>query len=206
MQNNSSFTDSNEFVSSILIAGRSADLHIDQISELQGLVAKVITGQVKRDDFPLLLINEVGVDRSTAVNIIEILNALVFEKIRQSLTDEDQPEATEVDTADTVDESHRDSILDEIENPTPVIPTVHTNKNIEVPKDILPKKEVSYPTNWMFPESKQSKPVEQSQSAPAAAKPNSFEQILKKPTQTSAPRNPIPAKNYGNDPYRESFE
>ncbi len=210
------YLSSKEFLNAVLFIGKSQNLHIDQIENIRVLAEKILHGELKRSNFIGTMRSELGIDYYSAVEVADMLNDSVFsrfrELMRESGTKEDNGEedtstASTLETPEEVDESHKDSILDEIENPTPIAPKIHKNENVEIRPDILPKKEVSYPTNWMFPGGKTtsntSESVKKTENPLGVVSNIQPKTILEKPTSTSAPKNPIPQKNYATDPYRE---
>lgn len=198
-----SFFDSTEFTNAIIFTGKSEELQIDQIENLRTLTIQVATGEVLRDNFVAEICDQLNITRESAVRIMETLNIFVFEKIRTYMRE--GTEEKEEQEPDEVDASHKDMLMDSIENPKPSAAKIHTE--VLVTKDPLPQKRVSYPTENLIPKTVPTvvpKKVEPPENLPQSSNP--FEKILQTPQYTSTPKNPVTQKPYSSDPYKEAIE
>lgn len=108
---------SDDYIISIQLIGSDFDLHLSNISELDKIVRRLASGQISGDDFEA----EVKSNMDIPDEDISKLAKVVDEKIMKPL------KANLVKISEGVHNETKDSILSEIENPTPSIKTPVVN-------------------------------------------------------------------------------
>jgi hypothetical protein len=169
-------------------------LMLDQISTLEVETMLVMIGLEPAEDFVDNLQKNLKIDEEKAINIANNINESVFKRIRHAMMEQDaEQENKEI--------LNKDSILWEIENPTPTAQTITqtpktTSALVETPKTQSNIPEIA-PTQTL-----------QKYTAPAPTK-NIIEKKLTEPTHI-APREievsltKLPPKPY-IDPYKEAI-
>ncbi|MEI7513459.1 MAG: hypothetical protein WCJ74_02455 [bacterium] len=169
-------------------------LMLDQISTLEIETMLVMIGLEPAEDFVDNLQANLKIDEEKAVNIANDINELIFKEIRHAMMEQDTGE----EKKETL---NKDSILWEIENPTP------TNQTIKPAVKIEEKPEEATKIQSNIPEIAPTQ-VLQKYTAPIATK-NIVEQKLTEPTHI-APKEievsltKLPQKT-PIDPYKEAI-
>lgn len=176
-------------------------LMLDQISSLELETMLVMIGLEPTEDFVENIQKNVGIkDVEKATDIAEDINTLIFDKIRQVMMEENEetPEKKE-------EVLSKDSILAEIEDPTPTFQpkTSSTPVNVEKIPENFPAIKVSQALENYIPPSLPVKSiVEQKLSEPTRIPPQQIEVSLKKLPEINSQTISSPQK-YTSDPYKE---
>ncbi len=169
-------------------------LMLDQISTLEIETMMVMIGLEPAEDFVDNLQENLKIDEKKAIDIANDVNESIFKEIRHAMMEQDTEEEGEEDGKETL---NKDSILWEIENPTPISQTI---------KPFI-KVEDAVKTQSNIPEIAPSQTL-QKYTAPISAK-NIVERKLTEathiePKEIEISLTKLPQKSSA-DQYRESF-
>jgi hypothetical protein len=155
-------------------------LHVDQTGSLYTEALLVLLGLQKIQDLPENLTSKVGIPGDSRDGILRDLDTEVFERIREAIKN---PQSALTPDEASLD---RNSVLDEIENPTPAVHPISAADQTR-PGPAKPK-EVTFP-----------------QKNPGDLVKNKLGQVVSMPPQRTNPQQTKP-KSQGSDPYREPIQ
>ena len=115
------FLFSDECIQAIESIGKKYNLLLDKVGELEDKIFLVIYGLIPANEFVGIIEAKLNLSEEDALRIGEEVNTLIFLKIRNILQDKPVESLKEIAKIISVSEPSRDSILAEIENPTPTI-------------------------------------------------------------------------------------
>ena len=174
------------------------NLMLDQVSSLEIETRLVMIGLEPGEDFVDNIIKNVGLKEDDAIAVAEDINDSIFGKIRKVMMEETKDESGE-------DELNKETILDEIENPTP-FPQIIQNQT-QTPEEkqksevVLKPNETKTIEAYTPPMMPTKSIVEQKLTAPTHIQPKEIQiPTSKLPSATST----TSAKAV--DPYREPTE
>lgn len=189
-----------EVITSINISNEIAKLKtkhrlmLDQVSTLEIETMLVMIGLEPADDFINNIKSNLGVDDDRAISIATDINELIFEKIRKAMMSLDESE----------EKLDRESILNEIENPTPTFPITKTEAPPQTPNSIPEIAPTQVIQKYAQVEPIKSV-VEKKLSEPTHTTPKETEVFLKKiPPTTNTSISSSQKRPF--DPYKEPIE
>lgn len=154
----------------------------------------VMDGSLHSDEFVDAIEEKLGIDTDEAIAITTEVNLDIFQAIRQAMQGQPsvKPSQQPVETPD------RDSILSEIENPTPTVHPIsaadQTIPGAAAPKEVVTDLVASKLTGTvMIPSQKINIPAQIPQNQPNSSAPQA----------APAPKPAAKPQSYGADPYRE---
>lgn len=167
--------------------GLRHNLHIDQAGILEQEITAVMRGNLHADEFVDSIEEKLGIETDEAIAITTEVNLDIFQAIRQAMQNQQSADSA-TEQPETPD---RESILSEIENPTPTVHPISAADQT-IPGPAAPKEVVSdlvankLMGTVMIPSQKINVPAEI-------------------PAKSTVPQPPTPPKpqSYAADPYRE---
>ncbi|HEU0080776.1 MAG TPA: hypothetical protein VFQ72_02000 [Candidatus Paceibacterota bacterium] len=112
--------DTQQIAEKILSVGKAHSLNLEQIGMLESIVRDVVEGRTSAGDFVSSIEDALNLEDDELTSLAADINLEVLMPIRESLI-EDQASDTEEDLTEKETDDTRESILAEIENPSPTV-------------------------------------------------------------------------------------
>lgn len=188
-----------DVTSEIVALKEKHHLMLDQVTSVELDTRLTMIGIEAGEEFIDNIKKHANLSNEAALAVAEDIENSIFSKIRKAVMSETE----EIDEAEE-ESLDKDSILNEIENPTPTFPT----KNLDAVKqntEIFPAIQTPRTLeSYIVPNAQIKTIVEQKLSEPTRIPPKEIEVSLKKLPQTPA-QTTIAPKKYSADPYKESI-